>query len=126
MTSKESRDREQFWRRVLEERPRSGMTVNAFCSKSGVSVPSYYAWRRRIQASDSQPSDSAIAPGEASLVPVTVVDSVIENADAVAADRIEIVTPNGFIIRMNRCIEANSIAQLLRVIESLDGGANSC
>lgn len=36
------------WRERLQRYERAGLTVAAFCRREGVSVPSFYVWRRRL------------------------------------------------------------------------------
>ena len=36
------------WRDRMERFSQSGLTVNAFCLQEGVSIPSYYQWKRRL------------------------------------------------------------------------------
>ena len=45
---------EDLWRHRLERFERSGLSALAFCDREGVSVPSFYAWRRRLQPSAEQ------------------------------------------------------------------------
>ncbi len=52
--SKRSVEKEEFWRLVLDEYQRSGLTARAFCEQQGISAPSFYAWRRKIQKRDSR------------------------------------------------------------------------
>jgi transposase-like protein len=58
-------DREQFWRKVVEGQPRSGMSVAAWCGKHGVSAPSFYVWRQRLAK-----RGAARKSGQLPLVPV--------------------------------------------------------
>jgi transposase-like protein len=43
----------QAWRERLERFTRADMTVAEFCAEEGVSVASFYQWRRKLE-SDSQ------------------------------------------------------------------------
>jgi hypothetical protein len=45
---KRDRGKERFWRQVVRQWRRSGLTVRAFCGAQGLSEPSFYAWRRII------------------------------------------------------------------------------
>ena len=46
--------KERFWRRLLRQWRRSGLTVREFCDQQAVSEPSFYAWRRTIAERDQQ------------------------------------------------------------------------
>jgi transposase-like protein len=45
-------EKEQFWRLVLEEHQKSGLSVREFCRAESISEPSFYTWRRRLAKSD--------------------------------------------------------------------------
>jgi hypothetical protein len=37
------------WRNRIDRQQRSGQTVTQFCLQEGVSTPSYYKWKRKLQ-----------------------------------------------------------------------------
>jgi hypothetical protein len=128
MTLKRSSEKVQFWRDLLDEQSRTGMTVKAFCEKKGVSVPSFYSWRNKIQRKDAAVSRDG-AKDHDGLVPVTVTAPLKDRAtDATHrhADGIEIVTPGGFTLRVRRDLHPDNIARLLEAIEACRCGARSC
>ena len=45
--------KERFWRRMLRQWRRSGLSAHAFCEQYGLSQPSLYAWRRTIANRDA-------------------------------------------------------------------------
>jgi len=45
-------EKKQFWRLVLEEYQKSGLSVREFCRVESISEPSFYAWRRTLAKSD--------------------------------------------------------------------------
>ena len=46
--------REQFWREQLREQQASGQGVRQFCQAAGLSVPSFYWWRREVRKRDAR------------------------------------------------------------------------
>ena len=46
------------WRRRLGRYAKSGWTVASFCRREGVSVPTFYAWRKRIGTQEEGPAPS--------------------------------------------------------------------
>jgi hypothetical protein len=53
--------REPYWRMVLARWRRSGLSVRAFCRAEGVSEPSFYWWRRKLdQADHKEPATRGI------------------------------------------------------------------
>ena len=43
-----SRQREEFWRRIVTRQPKSGLSIRAWCARHGVTEASFYAWRRTL------------------------------------------------------------------------------
>jgi hypothetical protein len=126
MTLNGSAEKLQFWRGLLNEQPSSGLTVKAFCDAKGVSVPSFYSWRRKIVRDDSA-SHQAVSRNDPGLVPVTVIDPPKHQAtEVVDSQCIEIVTPSGFSLRVGRDLPAETVAQLLHAIESCRRGDAAC
>jgi len=52
-------DRVGVWGERLRRYERAGQTVADFCRREGVSVPSFYQWRKRLASSIVQPSTGA-------------------------------------------------------------------
>ena len=50
------RDRAAVWSERLRRYERAGQTVVEFCRREGVSVPSFYHWRKRLASSIGQQS----------------------------------------------------------------------
>ena len=42
-------DDHQFWRLVIESQAASGLSVNRFCEKEGISPSSFYQWRKKLE-----------------------------------------------------------------------------
>ncbi|MGO8670943.1 MAG: IS66 family insertion sequence element accessory protein TnpA [Capsulimonadaceae bacterium] len=55
MSSREERLAE--WQELLDDQPKSGMSVKEWCASEGISTQTYYYWRKQLR--DSSP---AIAP----------------------------------------------------------------
>jgi transposase-like protein len=47
------------WRQLVQQWRQSGLMIRVFCQRHGVSEPSFYSWRRRIEAEAD--GDSAAA-----------------------------------------------------------------
>jgi transposase len=82
-----------LWRQRLQRFERSGLTAVAFCVKEAVSLPSFYAWRRRLhQPPAAQAARPAPPPVEAArLVPVRLL---------AAPAPVELVLPGGAVLRL--------------------------
>jgi hypothetical protein len=121
---KRDRGKERFWRRLLGQWRRSGLSVRDFCAGQEVSEPSFYGWRRTLAQRDQQaacrhakrrgpkaPSvggHKKFTDGPPLFVPVTV---------ATAAAVLEVVLERGLIVRVPVGFDDNTLRQLLAVLE---------
>lgn len=122
-------EKEAFWRGVLDRQRTSGLSVRRFCLREEISEASFYAWRREILRRNAEP-DEVVRPGEEiggtgrGLVPVDVLsnDAVLparpatRASDSVAAQLLEIVTPEGLTLRFAPETAVETVAALVEVI----------
>jgi transposase len=108
--------KERFWRRTLRQWRRSGLSVRAFCAEHGLAEASLYAWRRIIAQRDWE--DSRVPDGHSDaavdVTPVFVPLRVIDVSTQVA---FEVVLERGRVVRVLRGFDADTLRQLLAVLE---------
>jgi transposase len=102
--------REPYWRTVLDRWKRSGLSGRAFCLTEGVSLPSFYWWRRELQRLD-QPKPA--------FLPVHVLADKAESH----AGGVEVVLANGRCLRVGIGFDPRTLVQ---VVELLEDGGRSC
>jgi transposase-like protein len=76
----------------------SGLSVRAFCQAEGVSVPSFYGWRRKLDQADRE---------NPAFLPVHVVTEEAEEAKEPTTRGIEIVLANGRCLRIGSGFESS-------------------
>jgi hypothetical protein len=96
-----------LWQQRLQRFTHSGLTVAAFCDREGVSVASFYAWKRRLAA------DPAPQP-PLRFVPVRVVTPP-------ASAPVELLLPSGLVLRLAPGVDLAWLRQLLGLL-----GDESC
>ena len=72
--------KERFWRRMVRQWRKSGLSVRAFCAERGLSEPSFYAWRRTFAE-----RDATAVP----FVPLTVTPELSAILESEATDECE-------------------------------------
>ena len=98
-------DREQFWRDLIERQQQSGQSIREFCDYEGVSQPSFFSWRKRLQSENTRPKSR--------FLPVQ-----IDLADSVASPgRIEILLDCGKRIRVGPGFDGQTLRDVLVVLE---------
>ena len=96
---------ESVWRNRLAKYSKSSLSVTEFCRQQGVSVPSFYQWRKRLcgscSAAPAKPKKSSHAK-KASFVPLGVSPAAL----------VEIEFPSGVRVR----VPASNLEALQQVI----------
>jgi hypothetical protein len=124
---KRSVNKEKFWRSLVEEQRRCGLSVRAFCRQKAISEPSFYAWRKELQKRDAE--KAAGGGGNGRLIPVEVIRPTCENAAPSRDDvktPLEICTPGGFTLRFGHDATPDVVARLLDVIALAASGGTRC
>lgn len=88
-----------FWEEAFDRFERSGLTVAEFCEVEGCSVPTFYAWRKRIGA-EGQPKFTEL-----------VVERAAESSS------IEIELSGGERLRLTGVVDADNLQTVLRCLE---------
>ena len=92
------------WQQRLDRFRTSGLTVANFCEREGISTASFYAWRRRFEASPAPAA--ADAPR---LVPVRL-------ATPPANAPVELLLPSGVVLRLSPDTDLLWLRQLLPLL----------
>jgi hypothetical protein len=104
----------QTWVERLARFAGSGLRPAEFCAKEGVSLPSFYSWKRRLAAAD-RCAGTAHVPGEDSgprWLPVRLHDQAVP---------LELVLPTGAVLRIGAGADEATLRCLLRLL-----GARPC
>jgi transposase len=96
---------------VLARWRRSGLSVRAFCRAEGVSEPSFYAWRRKLDGAE---------PNKPVFLPVHI---VTEAAHEPTTRGIEVVLANGRCVRVGPGFDPQTLVKLVALLEA---GGPSC
>jgi transposase-like protein len=89
------KSKERFWRRMLRQWQRSGLSVRAFCRSHDLAEPSFSFWRSTLAQRARQPA----APAAAALLfaPVRLVGDV--------AAPLEVVCRSGQVVRVGAAFD---------------------
>ena len=106
--------RESLWRRRLRRQPDSGLTIQQFCQREGVSKTAFHAWKRRLTLHATLPSAPA-------FVPVTVAHVHEPQPQAAAAALVTIQLANGGQI----LLPVTAGVELVRAVVAAVAGASA-
>ena len=96
--------KERQWRHWIGEWRASGLSPRAFCERRGLTVASFYAWRRVLQRRDAE---------KAAFVPVQVLADPVPTQTST----LEVVLTDGRTVRVAPGFDAATLRQLLAVLE---------
>jgi transposase-like protein len=101
--------KERFWRRMIQQWRRSGLSGRAFCLTHGLSESSFYAWRRTLAQRDAEPVH---------FVPVTVVPQEKVGAGGASSDGgLELVLDGGRVLRIGPAFDAATLRRVLALLD---------
>jgi transposase-like protein len=102
------RDKEAFWRKMVREQKRSGVSIRAFCRERGAPESAFYFWRRELERRQAKRTTAT------AFVPVRVT----EDAAAPAGGRIEIVLGRGRRVQVAGPVDRQALADVVAVLEA--------
>ena len=97
-------EKERQWRRWIGEWQTSGLSVRVFCERRGLTVASFYAWRRVLRRRAAE---------KAAFVPVQVVADPVPTRTSA----LEVVLTDGRTVRVAPGFDGATLRQLLAVLE---------
>jgi transposase-like protein len=105
------------WQRLVEGQKTSGLSVDEFCAREGLTRSSFYRWMRRLRdgmpdsvAAEERPRETAevVRPN---FLPVSL-----------QAPAVEIELPNGGVIRLPVGVGQAVLLEVIRVVGTLRPG----
>jgi len=99
-------ERAGFWRELIEAQPASGLSIEAYCRRRGVSTASFYAWRRRL-AEEAMPR----------FLPVRVAAVALRNEPLAPRPAVELERADGIRIRVFDGARRETICDVLAALD---------
>lgn len=105
-------ERKYYWRELIERQRSSGRSIAAFCRESGVSVASFYEWKRKLrrQTPSARPSVK-----RTSFAPVQIM-AAQTTSSMVLDGRVEVVLPDGVVLRVAAGCEERTLEVILTAL----------
>ena len=120
MARKKNTEKELHWRQMVDRQAGSGLSIRQFCEKEGISLPSFYAWRKRLV--ECQPNGrrtrkprrrrDEIGNGR-EFIPLRLRDS---------ASALEVIHPLGYQVRVTGDVNLTTLRQVLQVLDERRDG----
>jgi transposase len=118
-------NREQIWRRHLDQQRSSGLTVRAYCQEHALRETSFFFWKKEIAKRDSEsraiPS-ATTAPSAPAFVPVAVIDSPADRNETT----IDVRLAGGHRVRVRSGCDRGLLADVLTLLARPASGGPPC
>jgi len=102
-------DQQQFWQMALETFKSSGLSVRQFCTKEGLSEPSFYSWRKKLAGDGSEQEDQR-KPEPSAFIEV----AMPQNTPAA----IELLLTSGNTLRIPAGVDSTTLSTVLSVVRA--------
>lgn len=87
------------WRQRLERFGRSGLPVTRFCAAEGVSLASFYLWRKKLAAEKREAPPQPTATEGQAFSPVTLVGTSVLVVELPGGTRLQVPAGNVGLLR---------------------------
>jgi transposase-like protein len=118
--------RVDWWRKQFHRHQKANLSVAEFCRQLGVSVTTFYYWRRRVH--DAARTDSSgVSVAHRSRNPIPSADSVVPNfvpvsvIDPGAGTVLEIELTNACVVRLRGVIDSPLLQAAIAAAGQLEG-----
>ncbi len=110
MARQVNKERERYWRGVIQDQKSSGLSISAFCRERKVPAASFFNWRRKLAARECPVEHKGVA---ATFVAVELPPSPA----AASRSGCEVVLPNGCRIIVPIQCDAVWLGEILRTLQ---------
>ena len=90
----------QEWQALLDEQPRSGLSIQRFCQSEGITTSSFYRWRTKLRRGESSAPDPLGAVESMADSPWIALTPPAAQPDETVAWDVELSLPRGVVLRM--------------------------
>ena len=113
MTKPKNTAKVSFWTEVIQAQAESGLSIAKFCRQRGVAQPSFYAWRKKLDALPKfDPPKTAVVEMDAQFVPVQL--------EMTGHDAFEIAFPNQCRLVVPPRFDETSLLQIIQILRNVE------
>jgi len=116
-----------WWRGQFHRHQKVKLSVGEFCRRLGVSVATFYYWKRRVHEAASRTDSSRVTVDQRSRDPITSAGGVVLNfvpvsvLDPGAGTELEIELTNACVVRLRGVIDPPLLQAAITVAGQFDG-----
>ena len=114
-------EKERYWRKVIGEAARSGVSVRQFCRQRRLRESQFYIWQRKLKGRQSRPRRDAFGSGSRSKATKAAGQAtfalVSERPEELGSAGIELVLRDGRRIRVGKGVDQETLRTVVGVLE---------
>jgi hypothetical protein len=116
-----------WWRGQFQRHQKANLSVALFCRQLGVSVVTFYYWKRRVHEAESGTDSSLVTVRQPRHNPITSADGAVPNfvpvsvLDSGADTLLEIELTNACVVRLRGAIDPPLLQAAIAAAGQLDG-----
>jgi hypothetical protein len=114
-------EKERYWRRVIGEAARSGISIRRFCQERKLKESQFYWWQSRLRAGEKRQQARAFGGGSASQVTrdsrQATFALVSEDGGELGSAGIELVLRGGRRLRVGKGVDEETLRTVVGVLE---------
>ena len=111
-------EKERYWRRVIGEAARSGISIRRFCQQRKLRKSQFYWWQRRLKdRQEAKALGSGMRSNPASLAGQATFALVSEQSGELGSAGIELVLRDGRWLRIGKGVDEETLRRVVGVLE---------
>ena len=114
-------ERREWWRRQLSRQQSANVSVTDFCRQLGVSVTTFYYWKKRIHDAPSSGPGQVTAKRPSPTVSMAANFVPVSLVDRRAGTHLEIELANACVVRLEGAIDPSLLQAAIIAAGQLDG-----
>lgn len=107
--------KERYWKKVIREAARSGMSVRAFCRERKLTESQFYSWRRELKLREREKVDGSREEREAAA---GAAFALVSDDPCQMPAGIEVVLGDGRRVRISRGADEATLRTVLAAMEA--------
>jgi len=111
-------EKERYWRRVIGEAARSGVSIRRFCQQRKLKESQFYWWQRELKKrQDARALGSGMRSNAGSVAGQATFALVSEDGGEVGSAGIELVLRDGRRLRISKGVDEETLRTVVGVLE---------
>ena len=120
-TGGRSRQKHGRWAREIARWRRGGESVRAFCRRRGLKEPSFYYWRRRIEADPVMDNAGSSGGGAPDVHGPAFAELRVTDQPGASAPVVELTLPTGEQLRIGDEVSGEHLQRVISVVREVYG-----